>query len=238
MAEACFFIKNGGANTYKESADEKQANEDETKGENNKQSLVGDQQTSDKTPKITPTQGNNFNQTQPVQPGGGGTNNRQNKQPGIGDKVMDPVSGWNAIWSKLIGERSYGPYEVDDNGNISYLKPITGAPDLIVGIGKIYTVTKIGVAVIGKFPYYLELAEKIGASRFNIPIEIWNRMNKAEQWAANVKYLDRVIARGDKIILSERVTDINKITGDFRKELDYLISKGYKLSSDGLQMIK
>ena len=63
-------------------------------------------------------------------------------------------------------------------------------------------------------------------------------MTSAEQWAANVKFLDRLIARGDKIVLSNRVTDINKVTGVFRKELDYLIDKGYKLSSDGLQLIK
>lgn len=47
-----------------------------------------------------------------------------------------------------------------------------------------------------------------------------------------------MILRGDKIVLSNRVTDINKVSGTFRKELDYLIGKGYRLSSDGLQMIK
>jgi hypothetical protein len=63
-------------------------------------------------------------------------------------------------------------------------------------------------------------------------------MSSAEQWGANVKFLDRAIARGDKIILSNKVTDISKVTGAFRKELNYLIEKGYKLSSDGLEMIK
>ena len=63
-------------------------------------------------------------------------------------------------------------------------------------------------------------------------------MTSAEQWAANTKFLDRMIARGDKIVLSNRVTDINKVTGAFRKEFDYLIGKGYRISSDGIQMIK
>ena len=97
---------------------------------------------------------------------------------------------------------------------------------------------KGGTTVLGKYPDYINLASELGAKRFNIPTNIWNKMTAAEQWGANVKFLDRMIARGDKIVLSNRVTDINKVTGAFRKELDYLMGKGYKLSSDGLQMIK
>ncbi len=47
-----------------------------------------------------------------------------------------------------------------------------------------------------------------------------------------------MIARGDDIILSNPVKDINKVTGAFRNELDYLIEKGFKISSDGTRMIK
>jgi hypothetical protein len=97
---------------------------------------------------------------------------------------------------------------------------------------------KRGATVLGKYPDYINLAGKLGAKRFNIPTNIWNKMTTAEQWAANQKFLDRMILRGDKIVLSNRVTDINRVSGAFRKELDYLISKGYRLSSDGLQMIK
>lgn len=95
-----------------------------------------------------------------------------------------------------------------------------------------------GKTVLGKFPDYLDLASDLGAKRFNIPTNVWNRMTSAEQWAANVKFLDRAIARGDRIILSNKVTDLNKVTGAFRKELDYLVEKGYQLSADGLEMIK
>jgi hypothetical protein len=63
-------------------------------------------------------------------------------------------------------------------------------------------------------------------------------MTAAEQWAANQKFLDRMIMRGDKIILSNPVLDINKVTGAFRKELDYLIGKGYRLNNTGTQLIK
>ncbi len=93
---------------------------------------------------------------------------------------------------------------------------------------------KTGTTVLGKYPDYINLAGELGAKRFNIPISVWNKMTSSEQWAANVKFLDRMITRGDKIVLSNRVIDINKVTGAFRQELDYLISKGYKLSSDGL----
>ena len=46
------------------------------------------------------------------------------------------------------------------------------------------------------------------------------------------------IAQGHKFVLSTKVTDINKATGYFKKELQYLASKGYKLAKDGLSMTK
>jgi hypothetical protein len=95
-----------------------------------------------------------------------------------------------------------------------------------------------GITVLGKYPDYLNLAEQLGARRFNVPTNIWNRMSAAEQWTANTKFLDRTILRGDKIILSNPVSDINKVSGAFRQELDYLIGKGYRLSSAGTQLIK
>ncbi len=97
---------------------------------------------------------------------------------------------------------------------------------------------KTGTSVLGKFPDYLELASELEAKRFDIPPNIWNKMTEAERWVANTKFLDRMIARGDKIVLSNRVIDIKTVTGTFRKELDYLVGKGYRLSPDRFQMIK
>ena len=91
---------------------------------------------------------------------------------------------------------------------------------------------------MGKYPEYLDMATKLGAKRFNIPSEIWSAMSETEQWAANIKFLDRAIARGDKIILSNPVSDLSKVTGSFRKELDYLMEKGYTLNKEGTQMVK
>jgi RHS repeat-associated protein len=95
-----------------------------------------------------------------------------------------------------------------------------------------------GATVLGKFPDYIKLADKLNAKRFDIPTAIWNKMSKAEQWAANQKFLERAIARGDDIILSNPVKNINDVTGAFRKELDYLISKGFKLTTDGSRLVK
>ncbi|MEI6697263.1 MAG: hypothetical protein WCO13_14510 [Bacteroidota bacterium] len=63
-------------------------------------------------------------------------------------------------------------------------------------------------------------------------------MSAAEKLGANTKFLDRMIMRGDKIILSNPVLDINKVSGAFRQELDYMIGKGFRLNSKGTQLIK
>ena len=67
----------------------------------------------------------------------------------------------------------------------------------------------------------------MGANRFSIPTAIWDKMTAMQQWAANVKFLDRAIGRGDVFILSNPVKDLSKVSGAFRKELDYLIERGY-----------
>jgi hypothetical protein len=95
-----------------------------------------------------------------------------------------------------------------------------------------------GKTVLGKHPDYINLADDIGAKRFNVPTDVWNKMSKAEQWTANKKFLDRMISRGDDIILSNPVNDINKVSGAFRQELDYLVEQGFRLSNDGTRMIR
>jgi hypothetical protein len=97
---------------------------------------------------------------------------------------------------------------------------------------------KSGTSVLGKFPDYMKLSGELGAKRFSIPTDIWNKMSKAEQWGANRKFLDRMISRGDDIILSNRVKNIDDVSGAFRQELDYLINKGFRISSDGLRVVK
>jgi RHS repeat-associated protein len=115
---------------------------------------------------------------------------------------------------------------------------VRGGEQVVEGVAKLISKADAGKAVLGKFPDYIKLADEIGAKRFNMPTEVWNKMGKAEQWAANQKFLDRVIKRGDKIILSNPVKNVKDASGFFRKELDYLLQNGYRLSEDGTQMMK
>ncbi len=93
-----------------------------------------------------------------------------------------------------------------------------------------------GKSVLGHNPGYKDLAEQLGARRFNIPTEHWNKMSSAEQWAANQKFLDRMIARGDDVILA---TPLDKVKPGsiFERELQYLQSRGFTPSADGTRMI-
>lgn len=99
-------------------------------------------------------------------------------------------------------------------------------------------IPQTNTTVLGKYPRYIELAAKLNARKFNVPTEIWNKMSRTEQWAANVKFLNRTIIRGDKIILSNPVKNLNSVSGYYRKELEYFLKKGYRLSKDGTQLIK
>jgi hypothetical protein len=62
-------------------------------------------------------------------------------------------------------------------------------------------------------------------------------MSEAEHWEANQKFLDRMIARSDEILLA---TPLDKVRPGsyFARELEYLGSKGYVPSHDGTRLVK
>jgi RHS repeat-associated protein len=97
--------------------------------------------------------------------------------------------------------------------------------------------SKLGTTVLGHYPDYVNLADDLAASRFQIPGKIWDNMTPDQQWGANQKFLDRMIKRGDNIRLA---TPIDKVKpGSFyEKELNYMMDKGYKVSEDGTSLIK
>lgn len=101
------------------------------------------------------------------------------------------------------------------------------------GAGKVQAPQK----VIGHYPEYVEMSSKLGTKPFSIPDNIWSKMTPSEQWAANQKFLDRAIAKGSEFNLA---TPIDKVRpGSFlQKEIEYLTSQGYKLSSDGTKLLK
>lgn len=96
---------------------------------------------------------------------------------------------------------------------------------------------KAGTTVLGNYPEYVRLAKGIGAKRFQIPKSVWDKMSAAEQWTANTKFLDRMILRGDNIRLATPLSKV-KPGSFFQKELNYLFDKDYKVSSDGLWLVK
>lgn len=62
-------------------------------------------------------------------------------------------------------------------------------------------------------------------------------MTDAERWAANVKFLDRAIARGDKIVLSNLAVE-SEVGSIFNKEIEYMLNKRYQIAEDGMFLIK
>jgi hypothetical protein len=93
-----------------------------------------------------------------------------------------------------------------------------------------------GKTVLGRYPRYVELSDELNARRFQIPDEVWKRMSDAEQWAANRRFLDRTIARGDEIILASPVKDVPARSA-FARELRYMRAKGYRVSKDGKKLL-
>jgi RHS repeat-associated protein len=93
-----------------------------------------------------------------------------------------------------------------------------------------------GTTVLGHYPGYMEKAAELSARRFSIPADVWARMSPAQQWAANQKFLDRLITRGDTVVLSTPAAEA-RAGSWFARELEYLTSQGYKLSSDGTRML-
>ena len=103
-------------------------------------------------------------------------------------------------------------------------------------IGTISTKSK-NITVLGHYPDYVELANKLNAKRFQIPTNVWNKMSPSEQWAANLKFLDRMIKRGDRIKLATPISKV-KPGSYYEKELKYLMKSGYKLNNKGTELIK
>jgi RHS repeat-associated protein len=154
---------------------------------------------------------------------------------------QDPTSGWN--WVSLgadvvsvlgpgipaIGMAIRGGSKIDDAVDAARaLEHATEAADAATA-----------ARVIGKYPKYLELAEQIGAKRFNVPEQIWDRMSDAERLAANNKFLDRGILGREAFRSTERISDVLKTQGFswLRHEVDYLLKAGYRVAEDGYTLI-
>jgi hypothetical protein len=94
-----------------------------------------------------------------------------------------------------------------------------------------------GVSVIGRFPAYRNLAIEKGWRYFEVPTAIFNSWSPAQQWAANAKFLDRAIARGDVFKFASSLDKAEEGTG-FAREIEYLIDHGYDFLEDGMGMFR
>ena len=92
-----------------------------------------------------------------------------------------------------------------------------------------------GETVLGSYPEYVKLSDDLNARRFEIPLDVWEKMTDAERWAANQKFLDRTINKGDVVTLSNDARKA-KAGSYFEKEIEYLKSKGYSVSEDGFRL--
>ena len=150
------------------------------------------------------------------------------------------VSGQKVTWAgvgkaALTGAVAGVTLGVVDKG----IKAIQG----LVYAYKAYKSGKASLAVgkavkaLGHYPAYTKLSTKLGVKPFEIPGSVWNKMTKTQQWAANQKFLDRAIKSGSDFVLATPYSKMKSGTY-LRHEVAYLISKGYKFSTDGLKLIK
>jgi hypothetical protein len=91
--------------------------------------------------------------------------------------------------------------------------------------------------VLGHYPEYTNLADELNANRFSIPSEQWNAMSVEERWSINRQFLDEAISHSDQFRLA---TPINQVRPGsyYQKELNYMYKQGYKISPNGLWLIR
>jgi hypothetical protein len=79
----------------------------------------------------------------------------------------------------------------------------------------------------------------VGRILFNVPIEVWNSLTLEAQWALNQQFLSHAIARADVFRLSTPFAEIDLAGNTFlAREIQFLLSHGYRIASDGLSLIK
>ena len=121
-------------------------------------------------------------------------------------------------------------------GNVGYL--LGGVAGTVRGFGgkAFRETTATSRVVLGHYPGYVEMAERLGARYFNIPKRVWHQMSPEQQWAANQRFLDRIISHGDTVLLSTQATRA-RAGSAFSREVEYLTRHGYQLVDDGTRMI-
>ena len=99
------------------------------------------------------------------------------------------------------------------------------------------------IAVLGKYVEgvgYVNLAQKLGASFFQVADDIWKSLTVSEQWKMNKEFLDDMIAQGKEFIFSSNAYETlsNAPQSSFDKGINYLLKNGYRIIEDEWKMIK
>ena len=81
--------------------------------------------------------------------------------------------------------------------------------------------------VLGHYPSNKNLAEQIGANWLDIPTEERNAMTRAQQEALEAAWLDDLLVRGDRIILSTPLDEVRSASW-LEWEIRYVWNRGYE----------
>lgn len=95
------------------------------------------------------------------------------------------------------------------------------------------------VIVLGRFPAYKELASKINAKYFQVSPELWSFLERLPgdlNWVLNKRFLDAGVKAGAKFRLASPLSEA-VAPSYYKKEIEYLASKGYHVSKDGKWML-
>ncbi|MFE9020124.1 putative T7SS-secreted protein [Streptomyces sp. NPDC007808] len=90
--------------------------------------------------------------------------------------------------------------------------------------------------VIGNHPDYQRVAELEGGQWFEVPLDYWNTLTPEQQWAENVKFLDRGIAEGATFRLATPI-EKSKVDSIYHDELNHLLRNGYTFNAAGDSLI-
>lgn len=85
--------------------------------------------------------------------------------------------------------------------------------------------------VLGHFPGYITLSDKLGARRFDVGPSAWAGMGTAMAWMANRHFLNAMIHAGDSFVLSVNPRLVRPGTWLFR-ELVHLRCRRVRIPDD------
>jgi hypothetical protein len=87
---------------------------------------------------------------------------------------------------------------------------------------------RTGQTVLGSYPGYIDEGERLGARYFNVPPQHYAKLSPDERWAANARFLDRTVARGDDVLLTNKA----RSGTTFAREVAYLGEQGYAYADE------